>query len=48
MCVNPVSPTGFKVESRQLCEALQAVVKEPVYDVMQIEGGQVTSPESGM
>ena len=48
MCVNPVSPTGFKVESRQLREALQAVVQVPVYDVMQMEDSAPTSSEPGM
>lgn len=34
ICVNPTSPSGFKVESERLCTALQQVVKVPVYDVM--------------
>lgn len=38
MCVNPISPTGFKLESEQLRGALQAVVDVPVYDVMSCNG----------
>lgn len=34
MCINPVSPSGFKLESEQLRNALQAVVGVPVYDVV--------------
>lgn len=34
MCVNPTSPTGFKLESEQLRAALRQVVGVPVYDVV--------------
>lgn len=37
ICVNPVSPTGFKLDSDTLCQALQAEVEVPVYDVMKVE-----------
>ncbi len=33
ICINPVSPTGFKVESERMRAALQEVVEVPVYDV---------------
>lgn len=36
MCINPTSPSGFKVTSEQLQEALGAVVDVPVYDVKKI------------
>ena len=36
VCINPVSPSGFKVESQKLADALQAVMKVPVYDVMKL------------
>lgn len=35
VCVNPISPTGFKVGSQQLVEALQARMDVPVVDVLQ-------------
>ncbi len=34
MCINPTSPTGFKLESEQLRAALRQVVGVPVYDVV--------------
>lgn len=34
MCVNPTSPSGFKLESEHLCAALRQVVGVPVYDVV--------------
>lgn len=34
MCINPTSPSGFKLESEQLRAALQQVVGVPVYDVV--------------
>lgn len=34
ICVNPTSPTGFKVESERLRNALGQVVDVPVYDVV--------------
>lgn len=34
MCVNPTSPSGFKLESEQLRAALRQVVGVPVYDVV--------------
>lgn len=34
ICVNPVSPMGFKLDSDKLCQALQTEVEVPVYDVM--------------
>lgn len=33
MCINPTSPSGFKLESEKLRTALQQVVGVPVYDV---------------
>lgn len=33
VCVNPVAPAGYTVDSLQLREALQAVIQVPVYDV---------------
>lgn len=38
ICVNPTSPTGFKVDSQQLQDALSAIVHVPVYDVMLLDG----------
>ena len=32
--INPVSPSGFTVESERLCHALQEVVGVPVFDVL--------------
>lgn len=37
ICVNPTSPSGFKVDSQHLCNALQQVVHVPVYDVIKEE-----------
>ena len=34
MCINPTSPSGFKLESEQLRAALRQVVGVPVYDVV--------------
>jgi hypothetical protein len=34
ICVNPVSPQGYKMDSRKLIEALQKEVNVPVYDLM--------------
>ncbi len=34
MCVNPTSPSGLKLDSLQLREALATVVHVPIYDVM--------------
>lgn len=36
LCVNPTSPTGFKVNSTQLQDALRSFANVPVYDVMQL------------
>ena len=36
MCINPTSPSGFKLDSVQFRDALQAVIGVPVYDVMQL------------
>ncbi len=36
ICVNPTSPTGYKIDSEQLCSALQAQVDVPVLDVMRV------------
>lgn len=36
LCVNPTSPTGFKVNSTQLQDALRTFANVPVYDVMQL------------
>lgn len=36
LCINPTSPSGFRVESGQLCDALQKVVHVPVYDIMKL------------
>ena len=33
ICINPISPTGFKVDSERMRAALQEVVEVPVYDV---------------
>ena len=38
MCINPTSPSGFKIDSDQFRNALQAVIGVPVYDVMQLRG----------
>lgn len=38
LCINPTSPTGFKVDSVQLQEALSAFAHVPVYDVMMMKG----------
>lgn len=37
ICVNPVSPTGFTLDSEHLRQALQSEVDVPVCDVMQME-----------
>lgn len=36
ICINPTSPSGFKVDSQQLAKALQSVMKVPIYDVMNL------------
>lgn len=36
LCVNPTSPTGFRVDSIQLQEALRSFAQVPVYDVMHL------------
>ena len=36
MCINPTSPSGYKIDSDQFRNALQAVIGVPVYDVMQL------------
>lgn len=36
MCINPTSPSGFKLDSGQFRDALQSVIDVPVYDVMQM------------
>ncbi len=33
VCVNPTSPSGFRVGSERLCDAIRQVVDVPVYDV---------------
>lgn len=34
MCVNPISPSGFQLDSSLFCEKLQELVHVPVYDVL--------------
>jgi hypothetical protein len=34
ICVNPVSPHGYKMDSMKLVEALKKEVEVPVYDIM--------------
>lgn len=36
LCINPTSPTGFRVDSMQLQEALRSFAQVPVYDVMHL------------
>lgn len=36
LCINPTSPTGFRVDSIQLQEALRSFAQVPVYDVMHL------------
>ncbi len=37
VCVNPVAPTGFKMNSEDLCKALHERLGLPVYDVRKLE-----------
>lgn len=37
VCINPVAPSGFKVDSEQFRERLQKEISVPVIDVMQME-----------
>jgi len=37
ICVNPVSPQGYKMDSQKLVEALQKEVDVPVYDLLKSE-----------
>lgn len=36
ICINPTSPSGFKLDSDQFRDALRAVIDVPVYDVKRI------------
>jgi predicted helicase len=36
VCVNPVSPIGYTIDSDFLCERLQQKLDIPVYDIMQM------------
>ncbi len=36
VCVNPVSNTGFRFNTKELCEKLEEALKIPVYDVKEI------------
>lgn len=40
ICVNPVAPCGYTVDSRRLCDALAQAVDVPVYDVVQLLKGR--------
>ena len=35
--LNPTSPQGFLLDSRNACDALSDALQTPVYDVMKIE-----------
>ncbi len=37
VCVNPVSPSGYKLKSAELVSAMQANIPIPVYDIRQLE-----------
>lgn len=37
ICINPVSPMGYTMDSDALCQALQSEIEVPVYDVMKVE-----------
>lgn len=45
VCVNPVSPRGYRLDSNRLCSELGEVLPVPVYDLMQ-HGHQLTSAQS--
>lgn len=34
VCVNPISPKGYRLDSNRLCEALEQTLTVPVYDLM--------------
>lgn len=34
LCVNPVSPGGYKLDSEQLCDELSGKIQIPVYDIV--------------
>ena len=36
ICVNPTSPSGFKYNSKEICDDLHKVLKVPIYDIKQI------------
>ena len=37
ICINPVSPMGYTMDSDALRQALQSEIEVPVYDVMKVE-----------
>lgn len=45
VCVNPVSPQGYRLDSNRLCSELSEVLPVPVYDLMQ-HGHQLNSAQS--